>query len=249
MTAIFSESVHRQLASYTLAASAAGVGITAMPLSAEARVVYTHVHHVIHQNGSFGIDLNHDGVSELILSNSHFQRGVASVNLILATPSFGESVAVETIGSFPSSFRLDAALKRGTRVGTHEPFAEARGLLVGQCSHGTSVSSPPCYGFAYNRVGVWGNVKNRYLGLNFTLHGKLHYGWVRLSVEVSRSPVKASATVTGYAYETIPNKAIITGKTKRVDVVTSQPASLGHLAAGASAIPAWRVNRTAATTH
>jgi len=31
------------------------------------------------------------------------------------------------------------------------------------------------------------------------------------------------ATLTGYAYETIPNKAIIAGKTKGLHVVTVQP--------------------------
>jgi hypothetical protein len=46
--------------------------------------------------------------------------------------------------------------------------------------------------------------------------------------------------LSGYAYETIPNKAIIAGKTIGRDVITVQPGSLGHLAAGASAIPAWR---------
>jgi hypothetical protein len=40
--------------------------------------------------------------------------------------------------------------------------------------------------------------------------------------------------LTGYAYETIPNKPIIAGKTKGPDVFTVQPGSLGHLARGAS---------------
>jgi hypothetical protein len=35
------------------------------------------------------------------------------------------------------------------------------------------------------------------------------------------------ATLTGYAYETIPNKPIITGKTKGPDVITLDPATLG----------------------
>ncbi len=48
------------------------------------------------------------------------------------------------------------------------------------------------------------------------------------------------ALLTGYAYETIPNKPIIAGKTHGKDVITLEPASLGHLARGASAIPAWR---------
>jgi hypothetical protein len=60
---------------------------------------------------------------------------------------------------------------------------------------------------------------------------------MRLSVKAV--PV-ITATLTGYAYETIPNKPIIAGKTKGPDVITVQPGTLGHLAAGASAISGWR---------
>jgi hypothetical protein len=49
--------------------------------------------------------------------------------------------------------------------------------------------------------------------------------------------------LTGYAYETISGKGIIAGKTKGPDVTTVLPATLGHLAAGASAIPALRSGR------
>jgi hypothetical protein len=48
------------------------------------------------------------------------------------------------------------------------------------------------------------------------------------------------ATLTGYAYETIPNKPIITGKIKGPDVITLEPATLGRLAQGASGISTWR---------
>ena len=85
------------------------------------------------------------------------------------------------------------------------------------------------------------------------LHGETHYGWVRLSVKVSREPFKATATLTGYAYETIPNKPIIAGKTERQEESsvdepnpatlngdTAQPASLGLLAMGSPALSIWR---------
>jgi len=66
---------------------------------------------------------------------------------------------------------------------------------------------------------------------------------------VSFPNLTLSATLTGYAYDTIPGKRIVAGKTKGPDVITAQPTTLGHLAAGASAIPAWRVKRTAAAIH
>ena len=62
--------------------------------------------------------------------------------------------------------------------------------------------------------------------LKFKIKGKIHYGWARLSVDNFVNDI--TATLTGYAYETIPNKPIIAGRTKDPDVVTVQPASLGR---------------------
>ncbi len=75
----------------------------------------------------------------------------------------------------------------------------------------------------------------RYLGLKFQIKGETHYGWARLNVSVrAQGGVNITATLTGYAYETIANKAIIAGKTKGED--ESQGATLGALAAGAAAL-------------
>jgi hypothetical protein len=85
-------------------------------------------------------------------------------------------------------------------------------------------------------------IKAGYLGLRFQINQKLHYGWARLCVKthVENGTNSFTGTLTGYAYETIPNKAIVAGKTSGPDVITLEPASLGNLAAGASAIPTWR---------
>jgi hypothetical protein len=83
-------------------------------------------------------------------------------------------------------------------------------------------------------VGKGNGVANRYLGLKFVIHGKVHYGWARLSVTLGHhwQYDDVSGTLTGYAYETLPNKPIITGKTKGEDVIMFQPDSLGWLARG-----------------
>lgn len=54
-----------------------------------------------------------------------------------------------------------------------------------------------------------------------------HFGWARLTVNCSGF-VNVDATITGYAYETLPNKAIIAGKTHG-----KQNATPGRLAQGA----------------
>jgi hypothetical protein len=85
--------------------------------------------------------------------------------------------------------------------------------------------------------GPWANggkgLKNGYLGLKFTLNGKVRYGWARVSLTV-KSNRFSNTILTGYAFETIPNKPIIIGKTHGPDVIV-KPATLGALAAGASA--------------
>jgi hypothetical protein len=86
-----------------------------------------------------------------------------------------------------------------------------------------------------HKFGQWGQpIGNRYLGLQFKVKSKTHYGWARIS------SINGEYTLTGYAYETIPDKAIIAGKTEGPDVLTVQPGSLGNPARGASAIPAGR---------
>jgi hypothetical protein len=126
-------------------------------------------------------------------------------------------------GNFLSDFGSDSglwvrALKKGARIdGRYKDSATAWMAQFG-CS------------------GYWCDVTNRYMGVRFQINGKAHYGWARLSVNYS--PIVAK--LTGYAYETIANKPIIAGETKGPDVVTVQDPSLGHLAAGAHAIPAWR---------
>jgi hypothetical protein len=88
-------------------------------------------------------------------------------------------------------------------------------------------------------------------GLKFGIRGKRHFGWARLSVRIVNGK-GILATLTGYAYETIPGKAIKAGQTKEAEEDPTnedfnpgaslklsipdkpQPASLGMLALGTS---------------
>ena len=84
-------------------------------------------------------------------------------------------------------------------------------------------------GSAGCKWGQWWDAQDKFLGLKFHIKGNVHYAWARFSVTNS-----LKVTLAGYAYETIPNKPIITGKTKGSDVIALEPGSLGALAAGAS---------------
>lgn len=74
-----------------------------------------------------------------------------------------------------------------------------------------------------------------YLGVEFSINGQTHYGWIRLDIETN-----LLWYIEGYAYESVPNRPILAGETKgNSDETVSNP-TLGHLALGAPGLAAWR---------
>jgi len=229
-----SESLHRQLNSYALAASAAGVSILALVQPCAAKIVYTKAHRYINGWPYVTIDFNHDGTKDFIFKRYSSMRYTSWLD-IEAVGKIGKNHIWGSRGSA-------SALPSNFQVGSNSHFASKTALMWRQqscTSYETNCTT------AYT-TGQWGpQNKNPYLGLQFKINGKTHYGWARVILQTRRSPKKHGAYVgdfilTGYAYETVVNKPIITGKTKGPDVITLQDPSLGHLARGASAIPAWR---------
>jgi hypothetical protein len=233
-----SESLNRRLNPYALAAGAAGVGVLALVPSATAKIVYTPAHVKIVQNGGlFFFDLNHDGTPDFGLSNKYFSTSQRSQGFVFLNAQ--QHQQANEIWQVSSQGRKCAgALTAGTTIGPSGNFQK-------DPKSGLAMAFENLEGTYY---GPWLKVKQAYLGLKFVVKGKTHFGWARIKLNPT-SGLSINETLTGYAYETIPNKPIIAGRTKGPDVVTVQPASLGHLATGASAIPAWRVKQTAATTH
>jgi hypothetical protein len=224
--ATLSESIHHQLDMYALAATAAGVGILALVQPAEAKIVYTpankNIPYCDWNDKCFKLDLNHDGIADFripfVVHGSYSNLSVLPVshrNRIWGyTSKQGRGLA--------------SALSSGVSVGANAvKFKIDHYAMWGRFLRRAT-------GTGSSWWGQWYGVQNKYLGLKFYIKGKVHYGWARLNFN------GISAKLTGYAYETVGNKSIVTGKTKGPDVITVQPASLGHLAAGASAIPAWR---------
>jgi hypothetical protein len=210
-----SKSISNQLNSYALAATAAGVGALALSQPAEAKIVYTKALVKIETDKPFNLDLNHDGITDFRLLNSN---NGTSGDLAVRVP-YANLVWEQSKSQFHRQFA--AAARAGDQIG------------VG--SNQFISSGGPFYMADANEAGSggpWKNVKNRFLGLRFIIKGKNHYGWARLNVTITNHEVRA--LLTGYAYETIANKPIIAGKTKGPDVITVQPATLGHLARGAS---------------
>jgi hypothetical protein len=242
-----SDSVHRKLSPCALAATAAGAGLLALAQSAQAKIVYTPTNVTI-TNSGVGLDLNHDGVSDFLLS--YYCCGYVRFLKVVPHQSSNEIVDHASPNhpnrNLPGKTHIcAAALTKGVRVGPKSPFHQdpVKGLYMFIQTGNISTSTS---------FGPWlGLNGQRYLGLKFVVNGETHYGWARVNVG-------RGYTLTGYAYETIPNKPIITGATKGPDETNlqepevalttpaRQPPSLGMLALGAPGLSIWR--REEATT-
>ena len=211
-----SASVHRQLNLYALAAGATGVAMLAGSPSAEAEVLFTSAHYVITTHRKITIDLNHDGIGDFVISNHSFCSDICGRTL-RALP-IGAGNKVEGVKGLILTYYA-SALARGAQIG---PAANFSGKLM--AASGTE------YGYA----GQWQNVADRYLGLKFSINGSIHYGWARFSVTSGSGTI--TATLSGYAYETVANRPITAGKAKGPAEISAPvelvPAAPGLLAMG-----------------
>jgi|SRR5579863_3137488 len=250
-TSSLSKSIHQQLNGYALAAGAAGVAMLALAQPGEAKIVYTAAHQKLPLNKDFFLDLNHNSTNDFRLhitvtgESCAAHRATCSswdaAGLVAYPQAKGNGVAGKS--AFAS------ALRAGARIGPKAGFNTSRGIMGGvELFEGR---------LAYS--GAWADsgkpVDDRYLGVKFIVDGKLHYGWARFNVRIYRNPKSTvTAVLTGYAYETIPNKPIIAGRKKGTDEISRierltpasvrvsapQPASLGMLAMGAPTLAIWR---------
>jgi hypothetical protein len=208
-----SHSVHQQLNMYALAAGSAGVGTLALAQASEAKIVYTPAHKVVRLNQAVPIDLNHDGIHDFDVFNLTHNSTTPFGDFLAAEPlqSGNQMRVVRTNRGYAN---YAAALGPGVRVGPGgKHFAAGRNEMAFWSFNSSGAVSG----------GPWKNVKSRFLGLKFVIKGKTHYGWARLNVSIVNENVET--ILTGYAYETVPNTAIITGKTKG-------GTTLGELASG-----------------
>lgn len=233
-----SDSTIRQLNTYALAASAAGVGMLALTQPAEAEIVYTQAHHVINANQTYKLDINQDGTPDFELKNvfNTFSGNSAGYLQVLPGRNANEVWAAPHAPGCGSEILCAAALPEGESVGPTAAFKPD--FLGGERMVASDIVS--------SNSGSWLNV-TRYLGLKFVIAGQTHYGWARLTVTGHRFMI--TATLTGYAYETTPNTPIITGATSGPVAAESSPSAitpdsapmtLAALALGAPGLSIWR---------
>jgi hypothetical protein len=218
--------LEKSLTAYMLAAGAAGVSLLAAQ-TAEAKIVYTPANISIGSRSVVPLDLTNDGVAEFVISNWQYDQ-VSHLSIIHRQPSNEVISLVQAPG--PA-----ADLPLGVQIGPNR-FFEGVGSMATFGSQS---------GIIFFSGGPWKDAHNRYLGLKFVVSGETHYGWARMTV--SRTVV----TLTGYAYETVPNKPILAGQMSGSEVASTvdpkeiltparPSATLGALALGFDSLEIWR---------
>jgi hypothetical protein len=257
-----SSRLETRLLNYAAAATAAGVGLLTAAQSAEAKVVYTQTNTAIQP--SVALDLNHDGFVDFNLTKWTANASIEFFSYLMVCHEGLLNFYHQCLSS--SSQANDANVVRATKsgaqalvfgalIGPGEQFAGKAGRVTMGGRQGASFSSIKDQTWYGPWMADGAGVKNRYLGLKFMVGNQFHYGWARVTVTTTANS-GFTATLTGYAYETIPGKAIRAGQTSDTAEVAAvandpnvnaagvnvsyAPPMLGILAAGAQGLTAWR---------
>jgi hypothetical protein len=243
-----SAKLDRRLLAYVATAGAAGAGmLSAMP--AQAEIIYTPAHKKI--GPSTFLDLNHDGVRDFqfISSRTSFCEGCTTSGSPMVETRFTVAEAKLAVygkragNQIYGQGALASALAKGVKVGPGGKFPGGNLMAAASAINGSN----SFYSGDWAGELRGGGTHKHYLGLKFKIDGKTHFGWARLNVVMS-SNATIQAVLTGYAYETVPHKAIVTGqKMGNADLATpSRPlsgdtgaTSLGMLARGTEGLSIW----------
>lgn len=232
---------------YALAAAAAGVSALALAHPAEARIIYTPANVLIGPRQSYHLDF--DKVNKFTIFNDcgiysgGFNSWVYLADIDVNIATFSDGVRGTSTASMHSNvYRLP----KGSKIGPSQTKWADGGAMAFYYKRPSTNGK-----FGGKWQDGWRRAEKGYLGLEFHINGKLHYGWARLTVRSASDNFTSrcfTATLTGYAFETVPGKAIVAGATKGPDdggptashIRAPEPAALGVLALGAPGLSIWR---------
>ncbi len=237
---------------YTLAATAAGVGVLALAQPSEAEIIYTPANVTIGTNQEYGLDLNNDGIVDFTIKafGKYFPPVTYINSLVVKHPPKGNEVAAHLAFGLYSGggFNFAYALSSGIPISQqarHFNAKRATMTWICECDAGNHYRGSWLSHLSHEPL------SNRYLGFKFKINGEVHYGWARLNATYG------GAVLTGYAYETIPDQGINAGQEEETEKKVGQPepaaatppvqkpATLGVLARGSRGLAMWRRRRAA----
>lgn len=218
----------------TAALGLAGVSALAAAQVPAHHILYTPANIPLYSLSptTVAIDFNHDGITDVTITvtggtSAHSGHGGATFGFIYEAPAPGNLA----IGGH--------AIPQGVLLTHGGAFKSSRQRMA------YAVRAWGSSGFQRSSSGgPFKNAIDKYLGVEFQIGGKPHYGWIRISLTCGKGQIVG--TISGYAYETRAGYDIAAGQLRSTAASTKEaiekaPAgSLGMLAVGSSAIPYWR---------
>lgn len=199
------------------------IGVAALTPVANASIVYTQTNVTISQ-GILPIDLDQDGKPDFALHNYWV----------------GSSSSIQAITVRGNPLNSQAAV-----IGHKQGIFEFVNPVASNYSIGSAASK--FVNVEGNRAYLSNTITNKFLGLRFAINGQTHYGWARISTRGNGTTRQRTIRLSGFAYETTPNKAILAGDegpSVKADDQSGLGPSLAVLSLGAPGIDIWRRKAT-----
>jgi hypothetical protein len=153
----FSESIHKQLNMYALAADATGVSMLRLVQPADAKVIYTAANIHIPPNSALSLDVKHDGINDF--------KFICRRASVVGTHGLRNSSAVLVVFGVGSGNQIYgqgrdvSALPAGVRIGPNGKLPG--GYIMAWVGASDGINNAHCGFWAGDGKGV----KHRYLGL------------------------------------------------------------------------------------
>lgn len=200
------KSLTEKIASY----SAMAAGILAISKPADAQVIYTDViPDTTVQNGTYGLDLNNDGVTDFNLTHAHS----SSVDAVIIAPQGSNAFVNEpdtiSVGSYVIPLQSPDTLNLGDTINANMNWQQIIPATSTSSGQGTTSFlmglNYPAYSIT---VGNWFDAGEHFLGLKFKIGTANYYGWARIILGETANQF----TLKDYAYYADSNKSILAGQ-------------------------------------
>lgn len=240
-----SESMTRALNGYALAAAAAGVSVLACAAPAEGAPVCGTLSVTLKHVDTMPFNPAGQAVPPFNVAQTTFQyflttTGVSSLrwwNRAFFTPNSGPAKVLLGANGFPADLPSSSIIGPAGQFGKPASY----GLLF---TYGKGNLSAHGGGTKSKHRGNLNLLGDSFVGFQFSQSGRLHYGWLRLSVAFHGQSIKETLlNVLNYGYESSPETPISAGScsgaeesSKSARPEHSTGPSLGMLALGNNAL-------------
>ncbi len=191
MKTVRTTSVHNRLRQYSVCAGA----VALLPTLANGEVIYNDIPDLVIDNGYYGVDIDGNGMVDFIFEVDYPVFDVPMAMMSGHRHGYGNA-SNRLMGFQGSSFGNQyfvSALEPGDRIASGEEWLYAYPDMI-------SYYYFPMLAFDWGALGVQGefvDAEPHIAGLRFLAEDGLHYGWMRLQVQLYPTVI----TIMDYAYE------------------------------------------------